>query len=61
MIGFGFYSGIFYPVCSPLLELPDDNRPAEYGSCFAVIGEENDYKGLLYTTSILLADSYLKA
>lgn len=60
MIGFGFYAGVFYPFNSPLLELPDDN-PDKYGSCFAVIGDESDYQGLLYTTSILLANSYLKA
>lgn len=60
MIGFGFYAGVFYPPNSPLLSLPD-YRPDEYGSCFAVIGDERDYQGLLYTTSILLADSYLKA
>ncbi len=56
----GFYSGVFYPYDSPLYEGFDD-IPAEYGSCFAVVGENSDYQGLLYMTSILLADSYLKA
>lgn len=62
MTGFGFYAGVFYPINSPLLELPDDSHDrSEYGSCFAVVGNDDYSYGLFYTTSILLADSYLKA
>lgn len=55
----GFYYGVFYPSDSPLY----DPTGGEYinGDCFATVGQPENYRGFLYQTATLLADSYLYA
>lgn len=58
----GFYSGVFYPSDSPLYD-PTGSGDIEIiaGDCFAPVGQPENYRGFLYQTATLLADSYLYA
>lgn len=55
----GFYSGVFYTSDSPLYE-PQGGEVIN-GDCFATVGKPDNYRGFLYQTATLLADSYLYA
>ncbi len=56
----GFYSGVFYPSDSPLYD-PTGSGEYQNGDCFATVGQPENYRGFLYQTATLLADSYLYA
>lgn len=56
----GFYSGVFYPSDSPLYD-PSGGGVTIDGDCFATVGQPENYRGFLYQTATLLADSYLYA
>ena len=56
----GFYYGVFYPNNSPLYNPTDDSEYID-GDCFSTIGQPANYRGFLYQTATLLADSYLYA
>ena len=47
-MAYGFYWGVFYPYCSPPYEPPDGNDPVITGSCFAAVGQPENYQGFLY-------------
>ena len=57
-MAYGFYWGVFYPYCSPEYKPPDD-KPVTTGSCFAAIGQPENYQGFLYQTAELRNDFYL--
>lgn len=44
-MAYGFYWGVFYPVHSPPYD-PGGDDPTNIGSCFASVGQPEDYKGL---------------
>lgn len=56
-MAYGFYWGIFYPQSSPEYKPPDEL----VGSCFAAVGQPENYQGFLYQTAELLADNILYA
>ncbi len=59
---YGFYRGVFYPYCSPVYKPPDSGDESEtVGSCFAAVGQPENYRGFLYQTAELLADYILYA
>lgn len=60
-MAYGFYWGVFYPYCSPPYEPPDGNDPVITGSCFAAVGQPENYHGFLYQTAELLADNIFYA
>ena len=55
-MAYGFYWGVFYPY-----EPPDGNDPVITGSCFAAVGQPENYQGFLYQTAELLADNIFYA
>lgn len=57
----GFYYGVFYPSDSPLYDPTGSNGEYVDGNCFATVGQPENYRGFLYQTATLLADSYLYA
>ena len=57
----GFYSGVFYPSDSPLYDPTGGGSEYINGTCFAPVGQPDNYRGFLYQTATLLADSYLYA
>ena len=61
-MAYGFYWGVFYPVHSPPYEPPGGgDDPAVAGSCFAPVGQPEDYKGFLFNTAELRSDYILYA
>lgn len=58
-MAYGFYWGVFYPKGSPEYKPPDDG--ATTGSCFAAVGQPENYQGFLYQTAELLADNIFYA
>lgn len=57
----GFYSGVFYTSDSPLYDPDGGGSTVINGDCFAPVGQPDNYRGFLYQTATLLADSYLYA
>lgn len=61
-MAYGFYWGVFYPQFSPPYEPPGGgDKPVVSGSCFAPVGQPEDYKGFLYQTAELRSDYILYA
>lgn len=56
-IAYGFYQGVFYFSDSPLYKPQDE--PVVEGSCFAPVGQPENYRGFLYQTAELREDYYL--
>lgn len=59
-MAYGFYWGVFYPVRSPPYD-PGGDEPTNTGSCFAPVGQPEDYKGFLFNTAELRSDYILYA
>lgn len=59
-MAYGFYWGVFYPVHSPPYD-PGGDDPTVIGSCFAPVGQPEDYKGFLFNTAELRSDYILYA
>lgn len=59
-MAYGFYWGVFYPVHSPPYN-PGGDDPTNIGSCFAPVGQPEDYKGFLFNTAELRSDYILYA
>lgn len=57
----GFYYGVFYPSDSPLYDPTGSGGEYIDGSCFVTVEQPENYRGFLYQTATLLADSYLYA
>lgn len=60
-MAYGFYWGIFYPYCSPPYKPPDGDDETVKGSCFASVGQPENYEGFLYQTAELRSDYILYA
>lgn len=61
-MAYGFYWGVFYPVHSPPYEPPGGGDDLVItGSCFAPVGQPEDYKGFLFNTAELRSDYILYA
>ena len=59
-MAYGFYWGVFYPVHSPPYDPPGGgDDPVVAGSCFAPVGQPEDYKGFLFDTAELCSDYIL--